>query len=267
MTEQNSDEATTNQPTPPAAPVYQQPPAYQQPAPYQQAPVAPPAWAQTQQPPAGGPAWGQPQQPPPGAPGWGQPQQPPQGGPAWGQPQQPPPGAPGWGQPQQPPAQYWGQPGGVETGHGTSVLAIIAGIALLLYGLLTMLGGAGLLLVGSFVNDLVNQANADVSLAKAIRDAIAVVAVVILIYGLVEVLAAIGIWAHKGWGRALGIIYGVLGTLVGLAAIGGARSVTTVNGTSTSGGIGVALFILVPYAFVLVAMIIGGGQFRRKRMG
>lgn len=268
MTDQGKpeDAATTNLPTPPVpppgAPIYQQPPQYQQPA------AAPPAWAQTQQPPQGGPAWGQPQQPPPGAPGWGQPQ-PPQG-PAWGQPQQPPPGAPGWGQPQPPPAQYWGQPGGVgEYRHGSSVLAIIAGIPLLLYGLLITLGGAGLLVVRSLVDNLVDQAGAEADVAKAIRDAIVVVAVIILICGILQILAAIGIWAHKGWGRALGILWGILGTLFGLAAFGGARTTVTLNGNTTSGegGIAVALFILVPYAFVLVAMIIGGGHFRRKRIG
>jgi len=299
MTDQGSAETpTTNVPTPPVAPpaeapppppdqmpTYQQPAAYQQPAfappaaayppqagsppPTYQQPTQPgwaqppaqggPAWGQPQAP--AGPAWGQPQQPPPGQPNWGQPQPP--AGPAWGQPQQPPPGQPGWAQPQ---PQYWVQPAATaDYGHGTSIWAVIAGIPLMIYGLIIVLIGAGLLIVRSFVDDVIRQGSLDASLAQSVRDAIAVVAVIILIIGILQVLAAIGIWAHKGWGRWLGIVWGVLGTLIGLAALGGSRTTTTINGDTTSSNLGGALFILVPYGFVLIAMIIGGGHFHRRR--
>jgi hypothetical protein len=154
----------------------------------------------------------------------------------------------------------------MESGKGTSILAIIAGIPLLIYGLLVTMGGAALIVIKSFVDDVIRQASVDPSVAQSVRDAFVVVAAIVLIIGILHVLAAIGIWAHKGWGRALGIMWGVLGTLIGLASLG-ARSTTTINGTTTSGAFGGALFILVPYGFVLIAMIIGGSQFHRKRVG
>jgi protein-S-isoprenylcysteine O-methyltransferase Ste14 len=148
------------------------------------------------------------------------------------------------------------------------VLAIIAGIPLLLWGLVWTIGGAVVLVFRSLLDQLVDTSIADGTITAAngntLRDIVVVVAVVVLIIGILQLLAAIGIWAHKGWGRWLGIIFGVLGTLFGLAALVGVRATPGVSG-SRSSDLGSALFILVPYAFVLIAMVIGGAHFRTRR--
>src|SRR4051794_22613021 len=135
MTGYRQDE-TSNVPTPP----YPQPP---------QPPGYPPQGAQGMpdikieidspdpyRPPA--PTYPQPgyQQPPYQQPGYQQPGYPAPGQPQWGQPQ---PQQPGWVQPQQ---TYWAQGGEFATGpYGTNFLVIIAGIWLLIVGLLATLGG------------------------------------------------------------------------------------------------------------------------------
>jgi hypothetical protein len=243
------DTATNNVPTPP---IYQQPPVYQQPGAY-----PPPTYQQPPQGYAPQPGYA-PQQGayPPQQPGY-PPQQP-------GYPPQPgyaPPPAQSWGQ--TPAPTYWGPADAGQYGKGSSVLAVLAGIPLLLFGLLITLGGAAVLFVRTLVDEAITSGISNGSISavdgKTVRDAIAVVAVVILIFGVLQILAAIGIWAHKGWGRWLGLIFGVLGTLLGLLAVATSRS-----GLSGSSNIGGALFVLVPYAFVLIAMIIGGAHFRRR---
>ncbi|MEA2622759.1 MAG: hypothetical protein QOH61_1669 [Chloroflexota bacterium] len=281
--EQRPEDTTTNLPTPPSTesvvpPAYQQP-AFQQPA-YPAA--APPAY------PTGGYQQpGYPQQPAypqqPGYPVGTQPppqyQQPayPQAPPQYQQqpgyppapgypPQAQPPGA--WGQ--APAPNYWVTAEATQYGKGNSVLAIIAGVPLLLYGLLVTLAGAAILVVRSLLDDAITSAIGDGSLtatdARTLRDVIVGVAVVILIIGILHLLAAIGIWAHKGWGRWLGIIFGVIGTLIGLAALVGVRATPGVTGSRGS-DLGSSLLILVPYAFVLIAMIVGGAHFARRRIG
>jgi hypothetical protein len=92
-------------------------------------------------------------------------------------------------------------------------------------------------------------------------DAMVVPAIAALvIFGIVELLAAVGIFRHKGWGRALGILTSLLGLLV---MIGGVTfSMALAPGTSVP-VIG-SVAILIGYAFILVALFAGGSHFRRR---
>lgn len=294
MTDQGSEETpTTNVPTPPSSPptdpvppapdpvpTFQQPPAYQPPAfdapppgayqpqpgyqqpAYQQQPTyqqpPQPGWGQPPaaqpgpawgQPPAqGGPSWGQPQQQP-GQPTWGQPQPP--AGPAWGQPPQPP--APAWSQPQ---PQYWGNPeANVSRPRQTSILAVLAGVLLLLVGLLPTFFGVLVIIGGAAVNGLGDMTFGGqvVHVGSGLAGAIVVIGVVVLVIGLLEVLSGIFIWAHHSWARFVGLAFGLLGTLAGLGTLG------------SRDGVGGGLVILVIYGFILVALIISGGHFRPSR--
>jgi hypothetical protein len=197
-----------------------------------------PPWDSQQQPPQD--QWGQqPQQPAPPAP-----QQ-------WNQQPAPPP--PGWGAP---PTTGWGSPEPAAHGPGTSIWAIVAGVCLLLWGLLWTLGGIIAVGAGGSVNQLPG-----VPAGVDFGGIFATVGIVILVIGILHLLAAIFIWAHRDWARYLGLVLAVLGTLLGLAALASPRDRSA--GEQAGDPIVGALFFLVPYAIALIGLILGGKHFRR----
>ena len=222
MTEEPRPDDLTNVPSGP--PAYSQPGGYEQPA-YQQPSYAPPPTYQQptyQQPAYQPPTYQQPtgyQQPGVGQqPGYGQqPQQP-----GWNQQpgyQQPgyPQQQPAWGQ--QP--TYWNAGAATEYGYNTSILAIIAGVVLLLWGLLWTFGGIALIAVSNATGLITD--NLGQNLADSIHNIIVVVGAVVLIVGLLQLLSALGVWLHKSWARILGILFGILGTLLRPRRRGGCR--------------------------------------------
>jgi hypothetical protein len=247
-------------------PAYSQPGAYEQPA-YQQPSYAPPPTYQQptyQQPGYQQPTYQQPQQPGYQQPGYPQPQQP-----GWNQ--QPGYQQPGYQQPGYPQQPAWGQQptywnagAATEYGYNTSILAIIAGVILLLWGLLWTLGGVALIAVSNATGLITD--NLGQNLADSIHNVIVVVGAVVLIVGLLQLLSALGVWLHKSWARIIGILFGILGTLFGLAAVAGATQNRSGLSTSTTGNsMAGALAVLISYALVLVILIIAGGHFRRDR--
>jgi hypothetical protein len=246
-------EQPPNEQPPYQQPAYAPPPAYQQPT-YQQPTYQPPTYQQPtgyQQPGFGQqPGYGQqPQQP-----GWNQQpgyQQP-------GYPQQ----QPAWGQ--QP--TYWNAGAATDYGYNTSILAIIAGVVLLLWGLLWTFGGIALIAVSNATGLITD--NLGQNLADSIHNIIVVVGAVVLIIGLLQLRSALGVWLHKSWARILGILFGILGTLFGLAAVAGAaqnRNLSGISSNASGNSMAGALVVLVSYALILVILIIAGGHFRRDR--
>ncbi|MDP8904313.1 MAG: hypothetical protein M3N29_03195 [Chloroflexota bacterium] len=207
--------------------------------------------------------------PEPSAGGWGPP--PPSAGPPppgypqsspW---QQSPPShepnyqQPGWQQPAQSgwqSQQAWGQP--AHTGparYATSPLALLAGLALLLLGLLWT-GLAVLILANS---ELVQaQLEREILLNPELRDRADVavgffygVVGFFLIVGLLKLLAALGVFLHKTWGRLLGIVLAILGLLITLAIVTASPDALTLG-------------VLVAYIVALVGLFAGGSHFRRQ---
>jgi len=267
MTEEPRPDDLTNVPSGP--PAYSQPGGYEQPG-YQQPSYAPPPTYQQptyqqpgyQQPSYQQPGYGQqPQQPTYQQPGYQQPQQPGYPQPGYQQPGYPQ-QQPGWGQ--QP--TYWNAGATTEYGYNTSILAIIAGVVLLLWGLLWTFGGIALIAVSN-VTGLITD-NLGQNLADSIHNIIVVVGAVVLIIGLLQLLSALGVWLHKSWARILGILFGILGTLFGLAAVAGAaqnRNLSGISSNASGNSMAGALVVLVSYALILVVLIIAGGHFRRDR--
>jgi len=261
MTEEpRPDEIPSN--LPPGPPAYSQPGGYEQPG-YQQPSYAPPPTYHQ-------PTYQQPgyQQPgyPQQQPGYQQPGYP-QQQPGYQQPgypqQQPgyPQQQPAWGQ-QQP--TYWASGAVTEYGYKTSILAIIAGVLLLLWGLLWTLGGIAAIALSNVTGLITDQFGQNV--ANSVHNVIVVVGVVVLIIGLLQLLSALGVWLHKSWARIIGILFGILGTLFGLAAVAGAaQNRTGVSSSASGNGMAGALVVLISYAFILVVLIIAGGHFRRER--
>ena len=201
-------------------------------------PVYPPA-------PPPGPSWGQPTPVYPPAP-------PPAPGPSWGQPQ---PAQTGWVMP----AQVAQEPGRV------SFLVIVAALFLLLAGVLTVLVGAGLFLGGNVLGQL-DTTDTGSGVFGAIGGFVAGVAVVVIVWALLEILGAFGMLFRRGWGRAIGFIVGIIGAIfTGLALLASLSSLGSLDsaGGSTGAGVAVILVVFLGYVLTVYATIRGGGHFRR----
>ena len=226
---------------------------------------ATPAWT-SQQPAAQWqePARGEQRQQPPPAQQWQQPQP----GQQWQQPyqgqhwQQPPPGWPaqyGWDQ-----AGYWAP---VAT-YPTNPLVVIAGVVLLIIGVLVTLIGTIALLAGAMLTSILEELTSAEFIPMAdvtgFTTVILVVAGIILLVGILHLISSLGIFMHKGWARAIGVVLAVLGTLAGVLGI---VSGLEVGGAEPEGGVGAAVVTAVGYGFTLFALIAGGSHFERRYAG
>ncbi len=175
----------------------------------------------------------------------------------------PPAPQPGWGQPQ--PAQTgWVMPASVAQRPGkVSGLVIIAALFLLLVGVLTALGGAILMLGGTVLGQL-GTTETGTGVFGALGGFIAGVAVVVIVWALLEIFGAFGMLFRRGWGRALGFIVGIIGVLfTGLALLASLGSLGSTDGSSAGTGILVVLVVFLGYAVTVFALVRGGGHFRR----
>ena len=198
----------------------------------------------------------------------GQPPGPPQ---QW---QQPPAGwqQPGQWQGQPPPyPQGWTPQGRQWTGpqYSTSGLVAMAGLLLVLFGLVIAVAGAfGFTQgneLGRFVRDYADRIavfgqRIDREMLRAFLSAMPSVLVVT---GLVQLLVGAGVLAHKGWARWLGALLSILGVLVGVFAVSAALALAP----GTSVPMLISIVLLLGYAFVLLALLAGGSHFRARYPG
>jgi hypothetical protein len=229
-------------PAPPPAPQWQQPaaPQWQQPG----APQGEQAWQQP-----GGAGWQ------PTAPGWQQ--QPPQ---QWQQPPVPPYGGPpGW------PGQ---QPYAPGPRYSTSVLVAVAGLLLLLFGLIDAVGGVWLLGQGNELRQFIQRINSiglfGVTLDREVmRSVLSPMPGILIVFGALEILAGAGIFAHKGWARGIGILIALIGLIVSVVAV--SFAIALASGMSVP--LVAAVATLLGNAFIFVALIAGGRHFRDRYAG
>ena len=164
---------------------------------------------------------------------------------------------------------YWDQG---TTGYGRSFIAVLAGFVLVTWGVMLMVGG-GLLMFLENVSDYVTDANFGPETQALIDDAIVeqtAVGGIFLMLGILMVIGAVGIWAHRNWGRAAGILLGLLGTFLGAGMV--ASSIAFELGDVSVDGalagetepLGAALVVLTSFLIVLLAMFVGKRHFRKK---
>ncbi len=166
--------------------------------------------------------------------------------------------APSW----PPPPAGW--PGAaVAPPRSTSVLVVLSAIFLIVAGLL-LLGMGSLLLLGSALfagaegtaelEDLVGG-----DLATALAGIFAVVGVVALAASLLQIVGAFGMLAHRTWGRAIGLVVGVLGLL-----FWGLSFVAALGAPADAGSsLGFTGAFVAGYGLTVVALAGGGAHFRR----
>lgn len=151
-----------------------------------------------------------------------------------------------------PPPVAWGAPPAVAAARGgRTVLAAIAGVLLIILGIL---GGLLGLMVAVFGSSIVRQL--DLSQyggdfgglndpAAVVSGAIAFVGIIVVVYSLVYLIGGIGVVRSRGWGRVIGLIVGILSGLFWLLGLSG----------GSSSGIGFAIVMLAVHAYVVVVLI------------
>jgi hypothetical protein len=177
----------------------------------------------------------------------------------------------------QPGQESWqGQPDTYEQGgrrYGRSFIAVLAGWVMLTWGLVFGITGALVLWMNS-VTDLIP---ADITLSQDVLDLaakaddqIAAVGSIALIIGIIQVIGAVGIWAHRRWGRAFGIVIGLIGVLAALGIITVSAGFEAMNVgldeaiKGEEGSLAASVLVLGSYLLIFLAMYVGRRQFRRK---
>ena len=160
-------------------------------------------------------------------------------------------------------------PASVAQGPGrVSGLVIVAALFLLVIGVLTALAGAILMIGGNMIggNVLGQVGTADTGngVFGALGGFIAGVAVVVIVWALLEIFGAFGMLLRRGWGRAIGFIVGVIGAIfTGFALVASLASLGGADGGSTASGVAVVLVVFLGYLLTVFALLRGGGHFRR----
>ena len=173
-------------------------------------------------------------------------------------------------------ASYWTQ-ADTEYRKGRSWLAIIAGLLLLFAGVISIVVAIGLLVVGtqgvSILDQVPNVTTDQLDLMRNNAGTITASGGAVLVVALLELIAAVGIFGHRGWGRWLGVLLGIVGVLAGMAAIIAANQaasgdVITLNGSTidTRDNMSPSIGFLVFYAIIFFGLLLGGGHFRVKEV-
>ena len=148
--------------------------------------------------------------------------------------------------------------------YSTSALVAVAGLLLAVFGLVDMVGGVWLLGQGAEIRSFIQQTSINLFGTnidrETMRSLVSPLPGVLLVFGALEVLIGVGIFAHKGWARALGIILALLGLLVSIAGVSFAMALAPGFSVPLIG----AIVVLLGYAFIVLALIAGGGHFRRR---
>jgi hypothetical protein len=143
-------------------------------------------------------------------------------------------------------------------------LVAVAGLLLAVFGLAAMVAGVWLLGQGGELQRFIQQTTVNLFGTRldqsTLRAVLSPMPGILLVTGALEVILGAGIFAHKGWARAFGILLSLLGILVGIAAVSFALALAL----GASVPLIAAVVTLLGYAFIFLALIAGGGHFRRR---
>ena len=186
------------------------------------------------------------------------------------------------GYPQQPAQTYaYAQPGQDqyyaqgEGGYDRSFAAVLAGWVLLTWGFVWGIAGALVLYAQSITDWVANvplSADVETLIAdiEATEDRIFAFGAILVIIGIIHLIGAIGIFGHRRWGRAFGLVLGLLGILaaLGIFTISAGFEAMDVGIEAAmegeEGSVAASLFVLGCYLLVFLGMIIGRRHFKKK---
>ena len=132
----------------------------------------------------------------------------------------------------------------------------IAGIVLIVLGGLVALAGLAAFAVGNIVGGMFAFGTQGSSVAGAIGGVVAVFAVILIAWGVLEVVTGIFTLSGQSWARITGIVLSIIGVLFSLGGLG-----------SRGGGIVFAIVVLAAYGYTIWALATNGAWFNRARSG
>jgi hypothetical protein len=138
---------------------------------------------------------------------------------------------------------------------GRTTLAAIAGVGLMILGIL---GGLLGLLIAVFGSSIVGQLDLNQygdfgglnDPAAVVSGFLAFIGIVVVVYSLVYLIGGIGIVRSRGWGRVMGLIVGIVSTLFWLASLTGSGT----GSSSAANSMGFVLVMLAIHIYVVVAL-------------
>ena len=168
--------------------------------------------------------------------------------------------------------QYYAQ---TEGGYDRSFVAVLAGWILLTWGFVWGIAGALVLYAQSvtdWLGDLTLSADAQelIDSVEATEDRIIGFGGILVIIGIIHLIGAIGIFGHRRWGRAFGVVRGLPGipAALGIFTVSAGLEALDVGLNESIDGveqsIGASLFVLICYGFIFLGMIGGRRHFRKK---
>lgn len=140
----------------------------------------------------------------------------------------------------------------------------MAALLLIVFGLFIAVIGAWLFTQGAELGRFIRDNDIAVFGRQIDRETMRAVLspmpTVLIVFGLLQLIAGGGVFAHKGWGRAIGALLTILGLVVSLFVVSAALALAP--------GVSVAMVaaaaLVLGYAFVLLALIAGGSHFRAR---
>ncbi|MGZ8475561.1 MAG: hypothetical protein ACXWWQ_04960 [Candidatus Limnocylindria bacterium] len=143
------------------------------------------------------------------------------------------------------------RPGIVTAG---SITLIVLGALSLLGGVLFMLGGA--LFAGADASEALDVPPGLEGMAGAFAGMFIFIAILVLIYGALEIWAGINALGGRSWARITGIVLSVIGAALFIGGLLGA----TEEGANPV----LNIVFVAAYVFVIVALAMGGSWFGRR---
>ena len=93
---------------------------------------------------------------------------------------------------------------------------------------------------------------------------------ILVILGIIFMIGAVGVLAHRRWGRAFGIVLGLMGTIFGIAIIFSAIGWEIFQGVAfdralsgEEASVGAGIFVTATFLLILLGMFVGRGHFRK----
>jgi hypothetical protein len=132
---------------------------------------------------------------------------------------------------------------------------MIAGVLLMVIGAIVVLMGVGILFLGLAAGPLLDAFDPTFPGTEFLT----AVGLSVVVVGILEIAASIGVFEHRGWARWVGVILAVIGLIFGFFALLGSISDLNVDGASLV----ISILWVAANGFIVAALAAGWDHFER----
>ena len=154
------------------------------------------------------------------------------------------------------PAVAWAAPTATVAEGSRTTLSAVAGVMLLVLGILGALFGLLFFAVAGMVGSLGGSGAFDEipgmppGMETAIGGFVAVIGAIIVIYSILYIIGGVGVLRSRGWGRVLGIVVGIISGLIWLASV-----FSPSTRAENAGGVIIAFVLLAIHLYIVIVLI------------